>query len=175
MNPKPIPTRFRGNVFRSRLEARWAVFFHHFDLQYTYEAEGYQLKTGWYLPDFWIPEWNTFVEIKPVEATDAEIEKANSLHLESDQTVLIVQGQPWIDEYFIAPFVGRQRLRPSEFSFCASCEAICLVDCDSGCAVNKHLSNSGCGDDDVRSKVWPGDFIARGLEAARSANFERMG
>lgn len=64
---KAIETRYKGYKFRSRLEARWAVFFDELDLNWTYETEGYQLKTsGKYLPDFFFPESNLFVEIKPL-------------------------------------------------------------------------------------------------------------
>jgi len=44
--------------FRSRLEARWAVFFDTLGVKYEYEKEGYDLDGTWYLPDFWLPEHN---------------------------------------------------------------------------------------------------------------------
>lgn len=49
---QPIETRYKGYRFRSRLEARWAVFFDFLGIRWSYEIEGYQLKAGWYLPDF---------------------------------------------------------------------------------------------------------------------------
>lgn len=60
-----IETSYKGYRFRSRLEARWAVFFDALDVLWEYENEGYDLgKDGWYLPDFWIANtW--YVEIKP--------------------------------------------------------------------------------------------------------------
>jgi hypothetical protein len=36
----PIPTRYKGYHFRSRLEARWAVFFDALGLRWQYEVEG---------------------------------------------------------------------------------------------------------------------------------------
>lgn len=63
---KAIETRYKGHRFRSRLEARWAVFFDTLGVSWEYEKEGYDLgKIGWYLPDFWIRNWNCYVEIKP--------------------------------------------------------------------------------------------------------------
>ena len=63
---KPIETQFKGYRFRSRLEARWAVFFDALGIQWEYEKEGYDLgELGWYLPDFWLPEFNQWVEVKP--------------------------------------------------------------------------------------------------------------
>lgn len=50
---KPIPTYYAGYYFRSRLEARWAVFFHSLGVHWEYEPEGFQLPNGMnYLPDF---------------------------------------------------------------------------------------------------------------------------
>jgi len=66
---KPIQTRYNGYWFRSRLEARWAVFFDTLGVRYLYEVEGFELNTPggkiWYLPDFCLPEQRMFVEIKP--------------------------------------------------------------------------------------------------------------
>lgn len=73
-NPKAIQTRYKGYRFRSRLEARWAVFFDHLGIEWQYEPEGYDLseyaewflgqKVGLYLPDFWLPTERAWVEIK---------------------------------------------------------------------------------------------------------------
>lgn len=52
MSIKPIETRYAGCRFRSRLEARWAVFFDHAQIPWEYEPEGFDLDSGYYLPDF---------------------------------------------------------------------------------------------------------------------------
>lgn len=50
---KPIETEYKGYLFRSRLEARWAVFFDAIGAKWEYEPEGYELEDGTrYLPDF---------------------------------------------------------------------------------------------------------------------------
>jgi hypothetical protein len=50
---KPIETWYKGHRFRSRLEARWAVFFDALQFRWEYEPQGYVLpNTGCYLPDF---------------------------------------------------------------------------------------------------------------------------
>lgn len=50
---KAIETIYNGYRFRSRLEARWAVFFDALGVAYEYEPEGFELDNGmWYLPDF---------------------------------------------------------------------------------------------------------------------------
>lgn len=53
MDIKPIETEYKGYKFRSRLEARWAVFFDEIGAKWEYEPEGYVLNDGtMYLPDF---------------------------------------------------------------------------------------------------------------------------
>lgn len=77
---KAIETRYNGYRFRSRLEARWAVFFNTVGIKYHYEHEGYKLNNGpdetiWYLPDFWLPDLDTLIEIKPTFPTELELRK----------------------------------------------------------------------------------------------------
>ncbi|RWA81479.1 MAG: hypothetical protein EOQ31_31535 [Mesorhizobium sp.] len=76
-----IDTIYKGYRFRSRLEARWAVFFDHLKLNWVYEHEGYALPSGWYLPDFWFPDDNVFVEIKPGERPPVVIQLYDSPEL----------------------------------------------------------------------------------------------
>ncbi len=77
---KAIETKYKGYRFRSRLEARWAVFFDALGLQWEYEPEGFDLgEAGWYLPDFYLPSCNMWVEIKGTKATDEEKDKCAAL------------------------------------------------------------------------------------------------
>ena len=65
---KAIDTRYAGHLFRSRLEARWAVAFDSLGLRWEYEKEGFELPSGArYLPDFWLPDVNggCWIEVKP--------------------------------------------------------------------------------------------------------------
>ena len=63
---KALETLYSGTRFRSRTEARWAVFFDAMGLRWQYEPEGYDLGDGlWYLPDFFLPDLDMFVEVKP--------------------------------------------------------------------------------------------------------------
>lgn len=65
MTIKPIETEYNGYRFRSRLEARWAVFFDNAGIEYEYETEGYELQNGnRYLPDFYLPSFDLHVEVK---------------------------------------------------------------------------------------------------------------
>lgn len=65
MNIKPIETVYNGYRFRSRLEAKWAVFFDAAGIKYQYEPEGFELEDGTrYLPDFYLPGLDTHCEVK---------------------------------------------------------------------------------------------------------------
>lgn len=53
-------TFYKGYRFRSRLEARWAVFFDALGVKYEYEPQGFMLPSGkCYLPDFKIKCYGT--------------------------------------------------------------------------------------------------------------------
>lgn len=69
----PIRTNYGGCRFRSRIEARWAVFFDHLDLKWEYESQGFIVGRPFrrprpYLPDFYLPELGLYMEIKPAYA-----------------------------------------------------------------------------------------------------------
>jgi hypothetical protein len=80
MTIKPIETNYAGCRFRSRLEARWAVFFDALGIAWEYEREGFDLGDGlYYLPDFWLSKSHWFVEVKPVSPTGQDLLKIRRL------------------------------------------------------------------------------------------------
>lgn len=95
LNIKPIPTQYKGYQFRSRLEARWAVFFDEMRIPYDYENEGYEVATGvWYLPDFKID--NCYVEVKHRFDDDMDaLEKIGALVSDTRVPGVIVYGDPY--------------------------------------------------------------------------------
>lgn len=92
---KAIETRYKGYRFRSRLEARWAVFFDAIKIKWEYEVEGYKLPSGWYLPDFWLPKLKggCFAEVKPT-TEKKDFEKAYELCRYGLKQVLLCDGTP---------------------------------------------------------------------------------
>ncbi|MDZ7789717.1 MAG: hypothetical protein U5L08_04335 [Xanthomonadales bacterium] len=93
---KVIETRYKGFRFRSRTEARWAVFLDALGIAWRYEPEGYVLRDGArYLPDFWLPEAGAWLEIKGGEPTREERRKAVLLSDGSKHPVYIVSGLPY--------------------------------------------------------------------------------
>lgn len=108
----PIETVYKSYRFRSRLEARWAVFFDSCGIKYEYEPEGFVLSDGEkYLPDFYLPEQDTYVEVKSIGAINIKFEDGDVLFEDKREsamkygcfvhdavyaghTVIIVQGDP---------------------------------------------------------------------------------
>jgi hypothetical protein len=101
---KAIETRWKGWRFRSRTEARWAVFLEELGIGFEYEAEGYCLPSGAYLPDFLItavPDLpagsvtqRMFLEVKPEIPTPDEQDRAAQLARASGLPVLVAIGAP---------------------------------------------------------------------------------
>ena len=85
---KPIETVYNGYRFRSRLEARWAVFFDALGVKYEYEPEGFDLGDGlYYLPDFKVKCWGTKGEISD-EPFDLWIEVKGNMTDEDAEKIL---------------------------------------------------------------------------------------
>lgn len=78
MGIKAIETAYKGYRFRSRLEARWAVFFDACGVEWLYESQGYELGNGLrYLPDFVLKNVRFGKEI--VDSLYVEIKGRNML------------------------------------------------------------------------------------------------
>lgn len=60
-----VPTEYAGITFRSRLEADWAATLNANGIKWAYEPETITLPSGTvYIPDFWLPELGTWIEVK---------------------------------------------------------------------------------------------------------------
>lgn len=77
-NIDAVPTAYRGTIFRSALEARWATFLDSHHITWQYEPETITLPSGTvYIPDFWLPELGTWIEVKGTGVP--RVEKAQEL------------------------------------------------------------------------------------------------
>src|SRR5574343_261578 len=92
---KTIETEYKGYRFRSRTEARWAVFLDSFDEEWHYEVEGYELPSGRYLPDFWLSRLYCWLEIKGEKPTESEEQLCYELACATDKPVAIAWGLPY--------------------------------------------------------------------------------
>lgn len=110
MHPRAIETRYKGYRFRSRLEARWAVFFDALGLRWEYEPEGFELPGGVrYLPDFRIRgvfgNHDVWVEIKGAPAGVGDMQKVKLLSRTAP--VVLCTGLPG-DDVVKAFFAGQE-------------------------------------------------------------------
>lgn len=134
---QPRKTEYNGTVFRSRSEARWAIFFDALGVQWVYELRHYDfgVKVVWdddefreylrdaldeaywdedpdeiihqayreryerrlYLPDFWLPTFAHWVEIKGKAPTWEEQTKARELARFSGKPVTILWNHIYPD------------------------------------------------------------------------------
>jgi len=97
---KAIETEYKGYKFRSRLEARWAVFFDAIGIKWEYEPEGYQFEDGtMYLPDFYFPSLDYYGEVKGRnDQLQDDIVKAERLVRSSKKTLILFSQIPYSEE-----------------------------------------------------------------------------
>lgn len=180
---KAIETVYNGYRFRSRLEARWAVFFTHLGLIYQYEPEGYDLSGIWYLPDFWLPALDCWVEVKAQEPTEEEVHKAKLLGETTCHKAVIVWQEGDIGEYALPedwsrlPGDGYWLVWPHwgnfyQFCFCESCGAVGLE--FEGRSDRMKCKTNGCekslhGD---KGRNFDHPRLVAAYTAARQARFE---
>jgi hypothetical protein len=120
---RSFETWYHGVKFRSRLEAAWARWFDGHRVAWEYEPEGYQLPDGTgYLPDFWLPELDTIIEVKGVlqRADEAKMKLFAADVAETGALFLLVgpAGQQWCG-YGPSGMISGPAV---EFLPCAACE-----------------------------------------------------
>ena len=110
-NIASIPTEYSGVRFRSRLEAKWALFFDLIDMKWEYEPNQYHLGDNgdiWYTPDFWLKENGYFAEAKPVEFSGYEKYKCALLAEETNRPCLLLSGSPNFQPYTLISGIKEQ-------------------------------------------------------------------
>jgi hypothetical protein len=107
-----LPTRYAGTEFRSRQEARWAVILDALGVAWVYEPEGVLVGGEGYVPDFYLPEWGAFAEVKGAmdQFTEKAQRKANGLGGLTGRPVLVLaEINPYAQEVpciVVDPLVG---------------------------------------------------------------------
>lgn len=170
-----IETQYRGYRFRSRLEARWAVFFDAMGIKWVYEPEGFNIDGLYYLPDFLLPQISTYAEVKPHGLSDEEIRKVNALALESGSKVIMLVDVPNDSEIYVvadpctveSAFGNQQGLEDAlndddNYIILSKNRTRCLFYDDNGADLLKVASGSR----------KPHSAFKRAVEIARSARFE---
>jgi hypothetical protein len=180
-----IETVYRGYRFRSRLEARWAVFFDAMKIEWRYEFEGYLFKDGtMYLPDFFLPKFG-WIEIKGKYPTGEENHKITMLCIESNTMAYLFFGdiptQKQLDtfdfresSYAFFPPNGAEDF-PYVWCECPICGSI-GIQFDGRSARNKHkeecpvIEEYKLGND--KNYNSSSDRLLHAYNLARSARFE---
>lgn len=186
MKGRVIQTEYRGRFFRSRLEARWAVFFDTLEVAWVYEREAYALGDGLaYLPDFWLPELDCWVEIKGEDATQEAHEKARALATATRKRVYIFSGSIELPQGDMPPAMAcvywpdnttvpaRPSMWAHKWCVCPECDAIGIAPggdgtelpaygvCDCLFAMGDHVDTSAA------------PVIIKAYRAALRARFDR--
>lgn len=181
MRIKPIPTKYRGYHFRSRLEARWAVFFETAKIRWEYEPQGFDVDGTPYLPDFYLPDLHCYFEVKGTSEYDIDLLQRFALLIGKE--LVVAEGAiPDPDEWDCRNEKGLQVLhtsRPEDwregyiddfawgykdmFLRCTNCGRIEIMNE----AYSTMKDNCSCGKDHAR---WMP--LSDALDAARSARFE---
>ncbi len=189
---KPLETVWNGYRFRSRLEARWSVCFDALGVAYDYEREGFDLgPAGWYLPDFWLPSLQTWIEVKGEYPSQPELDKVETFaryqHLQSKSVALLV-GSPWAKvnehgetvgfDYVLYAYSpsgtekGELYRWPAVFTECRRCGAITYEDRGSHTAPNRISEGGGWGCCSDRMGLPYTERLQLAYRAARQARFE---
>jgi hypothetical protein len=182
MGMHAIETIYDGHRFRSRIEAKWAVFFKSLALPYHYEPEGFNFDGSCYLPDFWIPSWKSYVEIKWEKPSLEELGKAELLNAQLGKNLLLVYGEPWPKKYNVIPFGSHQVLMHADgtmlqFMQCRRCTNIFLVSIDdsdthwAGSTIGHPTAASDCRGCSDRYPLIHNE-IERAFSNAMTARFE---
>lgn len=160
---KAIETRYKGYRFRSRLEARWAVFFDALAIKWEYEIEGFDLGSiGLYLPDFCLSERGYWIEIKGKLPTEDELLKVKMLALSDNlNNAFLVAGTP--EEESIYLWTGKEWWAINWQGSVKNCDVWCDICC---------YTPTGMHPQHISSEINTCPRIRHAYEAARAARFE---
>jgi hypothetical protein len=147
---------YKGARLRSRLAARWAVFFETLGCAWHYETRGFVREDGTaYLPDFYIVEWGHWLTISSHPPASPDL----ALGAEFCQAVaplLLVAGAPVPERHDIwgwQAIDGRLELLQYDQADWARCR-----DCGGGWWIRADCGTYGlepCGKTTCRAERWP--------------------
>jgi len=126
MSVKSIETSIFGVDFRSRLEARWAIFFDTIGIQWQYEPEKIQLRDKVAIPDFWLKSLSAWFEVKPTQGISRRATMwpdAKGVVEKTGWPYLMAEGEPGRCLLSLVANVGtgERMLGPALFCNCCWC------------------------------------------------------
>jgi hypothetical protein len=98
---KAIPREYKGVEYRSTTESKVAEIFDKYGTKFIYEPEGYSLNGMLYIPDFYLPEIKTFVEVKGPTNSDLSKPKALLESLRESLTEDEKRDWWWLPKYMV--------------------------------------------------------------------------
>lgn len=166
---KSLPSTYRGVLFRSRLEARWAALFDSYAIKWAYESEGFATPSGNYLPDFFLPDFNYYVEVKPGPLMHDEI----AICSVSEQTgaKFLILDSPIVQcrAYVFVEYAG---MYWNDMCWCSSCS----IDGSSEEKIGAFYTGISGGDEPCRGFSVPCEYCSgresAKIRAARNLRFE---
>lgn len=177
-SPLIAPKRvlWAGYCFRSRLEARWALFLEYLKIDYVYEPRTFHLPNGHkYTPDFYLPYRKVWFEIKPTYPTEEERERAQLLAKESSikgHRVFLIYGSaypPFIRKHYegakaIEFMENGQQIEPMAWTQCKQCSKIDLgLRCQPQCHPASHDGS-----------VEPSPLLTLAFEYVNKIDFDQL-
>lgn len=183
---KAIETEYNGYRFRSRLEARWAVFFDALGVKYQYEMEGFEFEDGTrYLPDFWLPNVNLrttkdgpglWVEVKgdrdTMQTEYYQMFPRLSYELKAPFAILIGEVNNYATDHEQISVTDPRGVNDSDFVWwdngmvfmqCTTCYRVKYEFCESSYQQCEHCGGR-C--------EYDGGRVAKAIDLAKSARFE---
>lgn len=126
---RALPTIYEGQRFRSRLEARWSIYLDALSVPFQYEAEALEMDGLVYVPDFFLPSFPAWLEIKgEIKSDEAGLlimRKAASLARLSGHPVILAFNDPLDQRCAVFGRKG-QMYAGSYFTICPACGALCV-------------------------------------------------
>jgi hypothetical protein len=172
MRIKAIETNVCGVYYRSRLEARWRIWFDSMGIPVNYEQVGFDVCGTRYLPDFEVPEWGWHIEIKPDHITRMEAARIGRLFdtwgAHTEGALAVIRGVPAYGQYTM-----RLSDDPTGSSFvfavCRRCDGMGYVSEDGWGLAGSH----SCGDHE-RRPMDKHPRILSAYEQAMKAKFDHL-
>ena len=104
------PTRYKGILFRSALESRWASFLDQLGVRWQYEPKVFKVTLGGYLPDFYFPALKMWAEVKPGPLDKEAMMKIMDVVVEAGENALLLEGPPHSKVRMVKPCMDMQSL-----------------------------------------------------------------
>ena len=175
---KAIQTRYNGHHFRSRLEARWAVFFDAAGIKWVYEPEAFEFDGVRYMPDFYLPDvrvtmaWSrgknigAYFEVKPTMPNNDYLAILERFSL-STLTNLALSTAGRVTPFFYENDnpVDRTEHQPacSQFIKCSTCGLVSIT-------LDPECADANCEETKLRDQVYHVIGTLRNFSGSQVAN-----